>query len=385
MPKGRRRIAVITGTRAEYGIILPVLREIDEHPDLELCLIALAQHLSPEFGYTVREIQADGFTVAAQVETLLSSDTGGGMARALGLAIIQLVQVMEMVNPDMILVTGDRGEMLAAAIVGAHMNIPVAHQHGGEVSGTVDESIRHAITKLSHIHLPATKQSAARIRQLGEESDRICIVGAMGLEQIREGKYLPPESVAKQLGLDLSEPVILVSQHPVTTEVDEAGAQMRETMEAIKAVGLQTVLIYPNSDAGGRSMCDVIDEYGKLPNVHRFTNAPRELYLGVMNVASVMVGNSSSGIIEAPSFHLPFVNVGSRQAGRERGANVIDVSHRRSKIAEAIWSAIGDRVFRATVSNAPNPYDYGPSGGKVASILASIRIDTELLQKRMSV
>lgn len=382
--QSRRRIAVVTGTRAEYGIIRPVLREIDAHPDLELSLIAMAQHLSPEFHCTVQEIEADGFRISAKVETLLSSDSGGGMVRALGLAIIQLAQVMEMLRPDIIVATGDRGEMLAAAIVGAHMNIPVAHQHGGEISGTVDESIRHAITKFAHIHLPATQQSAERIRQLGEDADRIYVVGAIGLEQIREKQYLSPSEVGQQLDLDLSAPIVLVSQHPVTTEVSRAGAQMRKTMEAIKTVGLQTVLIYPNSDAGGRAMCRVIDEYEDLPNVRRFVNAPRELYLGLMNIASVMVGNSSSGIIEAPSFHLPFVNVGSRQSGRQRGENVVDVSYDFDEIAGAIRVAVSDLAFRERVERALNPYDYGPSKGKVADILAAVEIDAKLIQKRMA-
>ncbi|MFC2081650.1 UDP-N-acetylglucosamine 2-epimerase [Candidatus Bipolaricaulota bacterium] len=383
--RSRRRIAVITGTRAEYGIVRPVLREIDAHPDLELCLIAMAQHLSPEFGCTVREIESDGFVVSARLETLQSSDTGGGMARALGLAIIQLAQVMEMLKPDIIVATGDRGEMLAAAIIGAHMNIPVAHQHGGEISGTVDESIRHAITKFAHIHLPATQQSAERIRRLGEDADRIHVVGAAGLDQIREGSFLSPEDVSQELDLDLAKPVILVSQHPVTTEIEVSGMQMRETMEAIRIVGFQTVLIYPNSDAGGRSMCEVIDEYGELPFIRRFVNAPRDLYLGVMNLASVMVGNSSSGIIEAPSFHLPFVNVGTRQTGRERGGNVVDVAHDRDQIAGAIRFSMTDLEFRASVAKTPNPYDYGPSVGRVADILSGVKINRDLIQKRMAV
>lgn len=379
----RRRIAVITGTRAEYGIIRPVLEEIEVHPMLELALIVMAQHLSPDFGYTVREIEQDGFTIAARVETLLSSDSLGGMARALGLAIIELTQAIEMIQPDIIMVTGDRGEMLAGAIVGAHMNIPVAHLHGGEVSGTVDELIRHAITKFAHIHLAATEQSAQRIKQLGEDERRIFIVGAVGLDEIRKGRFLPKEDVLQELNFDGSKPILLVSQHPVTTEIDEADQQMRETMEAIKELGLQTVLIYPNSDAGGRKMRQVIEEYLDLEFIRAFKNISREVYLGVMNVADVMIGNSSSGIIEAPSFNLPFINIGTRQQGRQRAGNVIDVPYEKQKIKEAVEYALNNTDFKSSMARVKNPYDWGMSGPQIAKILATIEINRDLLQKRL--
>lgn len=379
----KRKIAVITGTRAEYGIIHPILEEIEVHPRLELALIVMAQHLSPDFGYTVHEIERDKFKIAAQVETLLSSDSLGGMTRALGLAILELTQAIEMIRPDIIMVTGDRGEMLAGAIVGAHMNIPVAHLHGGEVSGTVDELIRHAITKFAHIHFASTEQSAQRIKHLGEDEERIFIVGAAGLDQIRKGNWLSKDRVLKELGFDSSKPILLVSQHPVTTEIEEAGHQMRETMEAIKNLAYQTVLIYPNADAGGRKMRQVIEEYEALPFLRGFKNMSRQLYLGVMNAAHVMVGNSSSGIIETPSFHLPFINVGTRQQGRQRGANVIDVPHDREKIRQAIEYALTNKQFRCLVAQTKNPYDYGMTGKRIAEILARIEIDRKLLQKKI--
>lgn len=379
----RRRIAAITGTRAEYGIIRPVLEEIAAHPNLELVLIVMAQHLSPDFGYTIREIEQDGFKIGARVETLLSSDSLGGMTRALGLAVIELTQAIEMIQPDIIMVTGDRGEMLAGAIVGAHMNIPVAHLHGGEVSGTVDELIRHAITKFAHIHFAATEQSAQRIKQLGEDERRIFIVGAVGLDEIRKGKFLRRDHVLRKLNFDGSKPILLVSQHPVTTEIDEADHQMRETMEAIKDLGLQTVLIYPNSDAGGRKMRQVIEEYLDLEFIRVFKNISRDMYLGVMNVADVMIGNSSSGIIEAPFFQLPFINIGTRQQGRQRAGNVIDVPYERQKIKEAIEYVLNNRDFRSAIGKVQNPYDLGMSGPKIAKILATIEINRDLVQKRL--
>jgi len=343
----------------------------------------MAQHLSPDFGYTIREIEQDGFKIAARVETLLSSDSLGGMARALGLAIIELTQAIEMIHPDIIMVTGDRGEMLAGAIVGAHMNIPVAHLHGGEVSGTVDELIRHAITKFAHIHFAATEQSAQRIQQLGEDKERIFIVGAAGLDEIKRGDFLPKDEVLRELGFDSSKPILLVSQHPVTTEIEEAGQQMRETMEAIKELRLQTVLIYPNSDAGGRKMRQVIEEYLDLPFIRAFKNISRQLYLGVMNVADVMIGNSSSGIIEAPFFKLPFINIGTRQQGRQRAGNVIDVPYNKQKIVEAIKYVLNNKDFRLALAEVENPYDRGMAGPQIARVLATIEINRDLLQKRL--
>lgn len=379
-----RRIAAITGTRAEYGIIRSVLAAMQDHPELELELLVTGMHLCHEYGHTIDEIRTDGFSVDATVDMVLSSDTGASMARGVGLAIIGMSQALERLGPDIIMITGDRGEMLAAAICGAHMNIPVAHLHGGEVSGTVDESIRHAITKLSHIHLVATDASGERVRKLGENPDHIYVVGAAGLDEIVTGPYPTREEVSRRLGFDPKEPLVLLTQHPVTTEIEHAADQMRTTLKALDELGVQTVVVYPNSDAGGRAMMDVIDEYRAEPWLRGYANIGRELYLSVMSAADVMIGNSSSGIIEAPLFGLPFVNVGTRQAGRERAGNVIDVGYDADEIAAVVRRLLEDEAFLSTHSETTSIYGDGHSGPRIADLLAKIALEPGLVQKKIA-
>lgn len=379
----KRKITVITGTRAEYGIFYPILKAIQKHSKLQLSLIVTGMHLSPNHNYTVREIEKDGFPIDARVDMLLQNDEGSAMAKSVGLGVLGMAQAFETIKPDIVLLLGDRGEMMAAAIAGAYMNIPLAHLHSGEVSGNIDDAVRHAITKLAHIHFPATEESAQRIRKLGEEPERIFVVGAAGLDTILKEKLYPPEYVANELGLDLKKPVLLVVQHPVTTEVGDAETQMKATMEALVELGEQTVLVYPNSDAGSYAMIRVIKEYEHLPFIRTFVTIPHRLYLSLMKVAHVMVGNSSGGIIEAPSFRLPVVNIGTRQKGRQRANNVIDVGHNREEIKNAIVKALG-KEFRAQLATCFNPYGEGKTGPKVAKILAEIKLEPWLLQKQIT-
>ncbi|MFC2006419.1 UDP-N-acetylglucosamine 2-epimerase [Chloroflexota bacterium] len=380
-----RKIAVVTGTRAEYGILYPVLKAIEAKPELRLLLVAAGMHLSHEFGYTAKEIEKDGFKIAAKVDMLSSSDTLGDMAKSIGVGIIGMVQAWEQLEPDIILVLGDRVEPLAATMAGAYMNIPVAHIHGGDKSrGGLDEYARHAITKLAHIHFPATKRSAERIIKMGEDEWRIYTFGSPALDTILNKPLLPAKVLAEKLGLDLSQPPILLVQHSVTTEVDEAPKQMRETLEAVMEVGYPTVLIYPNSDAGGRRVIEVIKEYEKYPFIKTFKSLPRDEYLTLMKIASVMIGNSSSGIIDAPSFSLPVVNIGIRQEGRERGRNIIDVGHNRQEIVTAIKRASTDKEFLDEVKKCENPYGDGKAGPRIAEILCKIELTPKLLQKGMT-
>jgi UDP-hydrolysing UDP-N-acetyl-D-glucosamine 2-epimerase len=227
-----RKIAVLTGTRAEYGILRPILRRINTHPKLELYLIVTGMHLSDEFGYTIKQIENDGFKIYAKLDTLNKEDTGAGMARYIGKTTAKLAKVFEHLQPDILLLLGDRGEMLAGAIAATCMNILIAHIHGGETSGSVDEAFRHAISKLAHIHFVATEECKRKLIALGEDPSRIFVVGAPGLDDIFEN-LLPPEEIAKKYGLDLSKPIVLLIQHPVVTEVEEAPSQIRETLNAI--------------------------------------------------------------------------------------------------------------------------------------------------------
>ena len=294
--KRERTICVVTGTRAEYGLLYPVMKAIQGHPKLRLALIATGMHLMPEFGYTVEEVERDGFSIDAKVPIYSNGDTGAAMARSLGLGITGITQALEQMEPDIVVVLGDRGEPLAAAIAGAHMNIPVVHIHGGDTTAgaCIDESIRHAITRFAHIHLPATPKSAERLIKMGEEPWRIHIVGPLGIYAMRQADFIPKNKLYNNLGLDPDKPVILVVQHPVTTQVEKAPEQIRQTMEALVELGEQAVVIYPNADAGGRAMIEVIKEYEDYPSIKVIKNLPYLTFVSLMKVADVMVGNSSS-------------------------------------------------------------------------------------------
>ncbi len=370
----KRRIAVLTGSRSEYGLLRPIIKRIHTHPAFELYLIVTGMHLSEEFGYTIKEIKRDGFPIYAEIDTLNREDTGAGMARFIGRTIIELSKVFEEIKPHILLLLGDRGEMLAGAITASCMNILIAHIHGGESSGSVDEGFRHAISKLAHIHFVATEKGKERLLRMGEDPSRIFVVGAPGLDDIFED-LLPPEEIAEKYGIDLSKPLILLVQHPVVTEVEDAPRQIRETLEAIAELKIQTIVIYPNADAGGRRMIEVIKEFERRYDfIKAYKSLPRREYLSIMRIASVMVGNSSSGIIEAPSFHLPVVNIGTRQKNRLRAGNVIDVNYDREEIKRAIIKAIYDKEFRERLKHIRNPWGDGRASERIVSILSSIDI-----------
>lgn len=380
----KRKIAVITGTRADYGIYYSVLKAIENHKELELNLIVCGMHLCPEFGMTVNEIEKDGFHIVDRLDTILASDTGASMAKSIGITLMSLTQSLERVKPDILLILGDRGEMMAGALAAIHMNIPVAHIHGGEVTGTVDESIRHAITKLSHIHLPATEDSKNRIIKMGEREENIYVVGAPGIDYIKNTDYLSREEVLSRFNLK-NDKIFIMTQHPVTTERDLVEWQVRQTLEAIVEMKIQTIISYPNSDNGGREIIKVIEEYrAKYDFLKVFKNLSQVEYLSLLNTADAMIGNSSSGIIEAPSFKLPVINIGTRQEGRLRAVNVIDVGYKKEEILEGINKALYDMEFIEKLRNCINPYGNGNAGEKISEILSRIEISRSLLQKRIT-
>lgn len=379
-----RKICVITGTRANYGRLKTVMNAIIEHPELQLKLIVTGMHLVQEYGYTVSEIEKDGYYIDARVDMHLSNDTGSGMCKSLGLGLIGMTQAIEQINPDMILILGDRDEDLAGAIIGAHMNIPVAHIHGGEVTGTIDESIRHATTKFSHIHFAATEDSKERLLKLGELSEYIFNVGSPGLDSILNKEYKTKEQIFNKFKLDESKKLIIVAQHPVTTQRDEAAYQMEQTMEAVREIGEQTILIYPNSDAGGRDMISIISKYESLDFIHTYRNINFEDYLNLLKYADLMIGNSSSGIMEAPSYKLPVINLGVRQNGRQQADNILNVEHDKNLIKDAIEKSLYDNEFINQVNNCINPYGDGKTGKRIADILSKIEINNKLTQKKIS-
>jgi len=379
-----KKICVLTGTRAEYGLLKPVMKAIKKN-GMELSLIVTGMHLSKEFGYSVNEIIEDGFKIEKRVEMNPKEDTGFSMAQSVGNGINEISKALKEINPDIFLVLGDRIEPLAGTITAAYMNIPIAHIHGGDSARAgLDESVRHAITKFSHIHFPATKKSAERIIKMGENPKNVFIVGAPGLDAIFTTNFLSKAELEKKFNIDLSKPLIIMLQHSVTTEIEKAGKQVQETLEAIKELGYQTIIIYPNSDAGGREIIEQIKKYENLNFIKIYKNLVHDEYLSLLRNASVLVGNSSSGIIESASFKLPVVNIGTRQEGRERSSNVIDAPHDKKLIVKAIEKALLDRSFRNRVKKCKNIYGDGKTGERIAKILNEIKIDKKLLQKKIS-
>lgn len=378
-----KKIAVVTGTRAEYGILLPVLKAIQSHKEMELLLVVTGMHLNRNFGYTVTEIENDGFQIAARVEMHNADDTLSGMARSVGQGIIGMTRTWEQLNPDVIVVLGDRVEPLAAAVSGAYMNIPVAHIHGGDTSlGGLDESARHAITKFAHIHFPATQKSADRIIRMGEDKWRVHMVGSPALDAIVNEKLIPSDEVIRHFSLDMSRPRILMVQHPVTTEVEGSAEQVTETLKALVALEYPAIIIYPNSDAGGRKIVDIIKHYAKKhPQLRVITSLPRREYLSLLNLSSVLVGNSSSGMIDSSSFGVPVVNIGSRQKGRERGNNVIDVGYNKDDIVAALQRALFEEEFLAIVKQRFNPYGDGKASVRIAETISNLENTPSLIQK----
>jgi GDP/UDP-N,N'-diacetylbacillosamine 2-epimerase (hydrolysing) len=378
----KRKILYVSGTRADYGLMRSVLAQINHHPAMELHIIATGMHLMPEFGDTLNEIKKDGYACHI-VHATYRKDTKESMAFFVGKFICECVGLVSDIRPDIILVLGDRGEMLGAAIIGAYLGIPVVHIHGGEVTSTADEFARHAITKLSHIHLPATKESAERIIKMGEDPNHVFVVGAPGLDQVLQVQSESIKDIMDRYTIDPSIPLILVLQHPVPLEPGDPAFQMDQTLKAVCSLDNQVMVIYPNSDAGGRAMIDVIKKYESDKNIRTFQSIDHVDFLHLLKISSVIVGNSSSGILEAPSFGVPAVNVGNRQKGRQKGKNVIDTGYDTREIVSAIDRALHDEAFKRKVKTAKNPYGDGTSSKKIVGILEKIEINPDLLQKRM--
>jgi GDP/UDP-N,N'-diacetylbacillosamine 2-epimerase (hydrolysing) len=379
-----RRIAYVTGSRADYGLFSEPLKRIRENRGMDLSLIVTSMHLEPEFGLTVREIEADGMPVTARVRNLLPGDSGGNQARAVGNAVLGITSALEDLRPDILVVLGDRGEMLAGAIAAVHLNIPLAHVHGGDVSGTVDDLVRHAISKLSHVHFAATEDSAARLRRLGERPEHVHVVGAPGLDYLSRFEPMTDSELRAEVGVDVSSPFVLFTQHPVTTEMSEAAAQMEMSLKALEQAAVQVVATYPNADAGGRAMIEALERRRDRAWLHIFPSLGQRRFASLLKKAAAMVGNSSSGIIEAPFFGVPVVNIGSRQAGRLRAENVLDLEHDQEAIRSAIACALSDEDFKTRARGARNPYGDGHAGERIVEILDSLEIGPELLNKRIA-
>lgn len=356
-----RKICVFTGTRADYGIMSRLVHLIDKDPDLQLQIIATNMHLSPEFGMTYKEIENDGFKIDKKVEMMLSSDTATGTVKSMGLALIGFADALEDLKPDLAVILGDRYEMLAAAEACLINKVPIAHIAGGAISeGAYDDAIRHSITKMSHLHFTETDEYRKRVIQLGEHPDRVWSTGALGVNNIRNEQIMPLSELESSLDFHLGEKFLLITFHPVTMENATAAEQCENLLTALSEVNREYQLLFtlPNSDTDGRVIIQKIKDYVSKNSDRAFaiTSLGKRRYYSALKYTTAVIGNSSSGLVEAPSFHIPTLNIGNRQQGRTRGESVIDVVATYEGIREGLNKALStDFMNRAKKAN--NPYE----------------------------
>lgn len=371
-----RRICYLTGTRADFGLMASTLRRIDADPRLSLSLIVTGMHLSERFGRTIDEIEATGLHIAERIAVDHDLTGGAGMAQNLAAMLHGLVPALERLRPDLLLLLGDRGEMLAGAIAAIHLGIPVAHLHGGERSGTVDEPVRHAVSKLSHLHLVATSDARDRLVRMGERGDSIHVVGAPGIDDLLACPRPPRAELCRAAALDAERAVALMVFHPVLQEARDAAGQVRAIVDAALAEGVQLLALLPNSDAGHEAVRAELLDAERMGRLVLRKHLRRDEYIGWLACCDVLLGNSSSGIIEAASFGTPVVNVGSRQNLRERNSNVIDVPPERHALQAAIAKALS--IGR---HGAENVYGDGRAGPRIVEVLAHANLDARLMAK----
>lgn len=375
-----KRICVVTGTRAEYGPLFWVLKEIDAHPDLELQLVVTGMHLSPEYGSTWKTIETDGFAITAKVEMLLSGDTGAAIAKSMGLGTIGFADTFDRLKPDIVVVWGDRFELMAAAQAAMVARIPIAHIGGGDVTeGAFDDSIRHAITKMAHLHFPIIADSARRLRQLGEDPARIHLAGNASLDHLRRTVFLDRSEVEARLGFSLRPRNVLVTYHPVTLDPQEGHRGWTEMLAALDSLGdgVGIVMTAPNADNDSRELMAELETFAAAhPNAVLRDSLGSQLYMSTARLCDAVVGNSSSGLLEIPSLEVATVNIGTRQKGRPRAASVIDCPPERDAIRVAM-----DRAMAMDCSLVVNPYGDGHSARRIVHVLAGIEDFPALLHK----
>lgn len=371
-----RRVCYISGTRADFGLMRSTLQRIRDHSALDVSVIATGMHLSPAYGNTVDEITAADLRIAARVPVGLEPATGATMARGIGTMLGGFIDALEAERPDLVLLLGDRGEMLAGAVSGIHLNIPVAHIHGGELSGTVDEPVRHAISKLSHLHFTATDAARDRLIRMGEHPEAIHVTGAPGLDGLAETELPDRAAVARLHDLDPARPYALMVYHPVLQEAATAADDARRILNVLTAAGVQVLALMPNADAGSDGVRTALAEAGTTSGIKVLAHLARPDFIAAMARADIMVGNSSAGIIEAASFGTPVLNVGPRQNLRERNANVSDVSSTEEALAEGVA-----RLLAAGPCRKQNIYGDGTAGERITRLLADLPLDSGLLMK----
>ena len=377
----KRTIAVVTSSRADYSHLYWPLHDLAHHSDVELKLIVLGAHLAPQFGETVKEIEKDGFPIAARLECLLSSDTDVGMAKTLGVAVLALADLLGQMRPDLLLLIADRYEMLAPASVALTLRIPIAHIEGGEISeGAIDDAVRNALTKMSHIHFTSTEGARARVVAMGEEPWRVHRAGAPSLDHLRRSRLLSVHELEERLRVNLQRPTVVVAYHPVTI-VRDTTQEAESLFAALENVDAQILFCYPNSDAGSHALMHRTRAFLATRNDARvYVNLDAVTYWSLLRHVALLIGNSSSGIMEAASFGLPVVNVGFRQKGRERARNVLDAEPEANAILGRVGEGMSDD-FRASLAGMTNPYGDGHAAEKIVQVLTTTPLSEELLVK----
>jgi GDP/UDP-N,N'-diacetylbacillosamine 2-epimerase (hydrolysing) len=377
----KKKILMITERRADYSKLRPIIKEIKKSKKLDYQLIVTGSHLLSKYGNTINDIKCDNFKISSILPMLKKNapDTGAEMVRAHGRILIKLADEFERLKPDIILSGFDIGANFAATVLGSHMNILVAHIEGGEITGTIDESIRHAMTKFSHLHFTSNEIATKRIVKMGENKKYVFTVGNTSLDGIISEKTIPKNKLYKKYDLDLKKPFIIILQHTVTSEIDQIDKNFIQTLDAIKELDLQTLVIFGNSDAGSKKIAKLINS----TKIKKFLTIPYGDYVNLLKNSSALVGNSSSGIIESPFLKIPSVNIGTRQTGRTRSISVLDVGYNKLQIKKAILKSIYDKQFLKKIKNSTSLYGDGKSAKKIVKILEDIDLKTITTQKKL--
>lgn len=380
-----KRIGIMTGTRAEYGLLKSLMQEINKDNDLELYLIVSGMHLSPEFGMTYKEIEEDGFQINAKVEMLLSSDSPAGISKSIGLGVIGFADEFQRADLDMLILLGDRYEALSAAICALVMRIPIAHLHGGELTeGAIDEGIRHSITKMSYLHFTSTEQYRNRVIQLGENPERVFYVGALGVENIKKINLMTKEELERSIHFEIDENTVIVTYHPVTLENNTVEEQFLNLLEVLdRNPKIRMIFTKANADTNGRIVNELIDKYA-AQNSERacaFVSLGQKRYLSALKYCRIVIGNSSSGIIEAPSFGKPIINIGDRQKGRICADSVINCGYTQQKIQQAMETAL-TKEFENKASNCRNPYEKENTAANIISVIKDYLLNDKIKLKK---
>jgi|CXWL01.1.fsa_nt_gi GDP/UDP-N,N'-diacetylbacillosamine 2-epimerase (hydrolysing) len=378
-----RKIAVVTGTRAEYGLLYHLMRELQNQPDVQFQLIVTGAHLSHDYGYTVKQIEADGFPISAKVDMQLSGDAPAHIARSMGICTGEMAKIFAQLKPDIVVILGDRYEMLATATAAMVMCVPIAHIHGGEsTEGLIDEAIRHSLTKMAQIHFVSTNTYRDRVIQLGEQPASVHLVGALGVDAIRKTVLLSRDELEKSLDFKLGKKNLLITFHPVTLENNSGREQMEDLLSALSELSdTQLIFTMPNADAGGHGLMEMINNFvSKHKNARAYSSLGQQRYLSCVALVDAVVGNSSSGIIEAPSFKKPTINIGNRQSGRVKAESVIDCEPSKNSILAALQKAYSQE-FQASLAIVENPYGNGDSCKKIVDTLISVDL-VDILKKQ---